>query len=178
MSVLTITDQEIKTLNFGENFAMATRTAFTDNGLDAVFSTPQDQMQAGQLSGEIVFALGGEIDTTQDPNTASLVYGSYTGTLNIKLRCQRGSNGPGFTSGVLTMLNNYAAKILAIMALRYTPNTNATFRSPYDLDNLPYYSVKYIKPLSVIPYTDYDFLQDVMDMSWEITFSIIPDDLS
>lgn len=175
MSVLTISDREIQIKNFGENFCAATRTAFEDNGVDKnIFSTPTDQNQAGVLSGEIMFALSAPIDTTQRPDTGNEIYGSYGGTLNVKVRCGRSSNGPGITPGVLTILNNIAARILAIMEIQVTPNSNATQRGPYDLSNLPYYSVKFIKPLGVTPYPDYEFLQDVIDLSWEIQFSIIP----
>lgn len=169
-----MTAREIQINNFIGNFAAATVTALEDAGLDKrIFSVPQGNNQSGAFSGEVIFSLGEPINEGQRQSDGAIVYDAYNGTLMIRLRCQRTYDGPGLTSGVLTRLGEMAAKISQVMTIQ-VGQAGATIYSPFNLDNLPYYSVKFCRPQAVTPYSDYDFGMDVLEMTWAVQFSILP----
>lgn len=173
MSNLTISTREIQINNFGENFANALRETFIGSGLDDIFSIPTDSMTQQQISGEIYFALGQGTNMGQRLDTGAVVWDTYLGTITVKLRGQRTMDGPAITPGILSQFNANGAKINAIMQIQ-GQGVAVTTRGPFDDTNLPYYSVKFIRPQAIVPYTDWDFLQDVLEMTYGVEFSINP----
>lgn len=171
---LGISNTETKINNFGENFCTALQASFMDNGLDDIFSQPVGSVAQGGVSCEIYFALGPAINIGIRPDTGSAVQDAYSGTLTIKLRSARPQDGPSaLVPGILSEHYARAARINAIMQIQDNGN-GTTVRSPFNTSNLPYYSVKFTKTQGIVPYTDWDFQQDVMEMTYALEFSIIP----
>ncbi len=89
-------------------------------------------------------------------------------------RSQRPADGPSaLVPGILSEHNAIAAKINALMQIQDN-GFGTTIRAPFDTGNLPYYSVKFIRTQGIVPYTDWDFLQDVMELTYGMEFSIRP----
>lgn len=169
----TPTDTEIKIHNFADNISTALRTCFTTNRVDNYFTIPSDQNQQGPLSGEIVTALGAGFDWGQRPDTGAEVMIGYNFTTTVKLRTQRPVDGPsGLVPSILSQHQQDAALILTLCDLNVLNNT--TVRGPFGVENLPYYSVKFFNLQGCIPYTDWDYLQDVMEITWQGQLSILP----
>ena len=169
----TPTDQEIKIHNFADNISTGARTCLTTNRLDDYFSIPSDQFQQGAKSGEIVTALGATFDWGQRPDTGAVVAIGYNFTLTIRLRSQRPPDGPsGLVPAILSQHQQDAALILTLFDLNVANNT--TVRGPFGVENLPYYSIKYLNLQGCVPYTDWDYLQDVMEITWQGQLSILP----
>ncbi len=172
----TPTDTEIKIHNFADNISTALRTCFTTNRLDNYFTIPSDQIQQGAQSGEIVTALGSAFNWGQRPDTGAVVADAYNFTVTVKLRTQRPTDGPsGLVPAILSQHQQDAALILTLTDINESPSDmNLTNRGPFGIENLPYYSVKFFNLQSCIPYVDWEFLQDVMEITWNGSFSIIP----
>lgn len=172
----TPSDQEIKIHNFADNISTAARTCLITNRLDDYFSIPNDQFQQGPSSGEIVTALGASIEWGQRPDTGAVVATAYDFTLTIRLRTQRPANGPsGLVPAILSQHQQDAALILTLFDLNVSAsNNNQTVRGPFGVENLPYYSVKNLNLQGAVPYVDWDYDQDVMEMTWNGQLSIIP----
>ena len=167
------TNQEIKIHSFADNISGAARACLITNRLDDYFSIPSDQFQQGAKSGEIVTAVGSTFDWGQRPDTGAIVAIGYNFTLTIKLRSQRPSDGPsGLVPAILSQHQQDAALILTLFDLNVANNT--TVRGPFGVENLPLYSVKYLNLQGCVPYVDWDFLQDVMEMTWQGQLSILP----
>lgn len=173
MSNLTISDTEIRINNFGENLCSALRQTFIGSGVDDIFTIPTDAISQGPISGEILFALGQGMNIGIRPDTNTTQWDEYSGTITVRLRGQRTLDGPSITSGILSEFNARAARINALMQIQ-SQGTAVTTRSPFDVLNLPYYSVKFIRPQGIVPYVDWDFNQNVMEMTYGIEFCIAP----
>lgn len=168
-----ISNQEIKIHNFADNISTGARTCLVSNGLDDYFSIPSDQFQQGPTSGEIVTALGASFDWGQRPDTGAVVAIGYNFTLTIRLRTQRPQDGPSsLVPEILSQHQQTAAQILALFDLNVSNNT--TVRGPFGVENLPYYSVKYLNLQGAVPYVDWEYNQDVMEMTWQGQLSILP----
>jgi hypothetical protein len=172
----TPSDTEIKIHNFADNISTALRTCFTTNRLDDYFSIPSDQNQQGAQSGEIVTALGASIDWNQRPDTGAIVATSYNFTTTVKLRTQRPSDGPsGLVQAILSQHQQDAALILTLCDINEQgTDMNTTVRGPLGIENLPLYSVKFFNLQSCVPYVDWDYMQDVMEITWNGQLSILP----
>lgn len=169
----TPSDTEIKIHNFGDNISTAARTCLITNRLDDYFSIPSDQFQQGASSGEIVTALGKATEWGVRPDTGSTVAISYEFTLTIKLRTQRPADGTGgLIPAILSQHQEDAALILTLFDLNV--NNNTTIRGPFGNENLPYYSIKYLNLQGAVPYVDWDYMQDVMEMTWQGELCILP----
>lgn len=172
----TPSDTEIKIHNFADNISTAARTCLITNRLDDYFSIPSDQFQQGETSGEIVTALGRAIEWGQRPDTGAIVATAYEFNLTIRLRTQRPTDGPsGLVPAILSQHQQDAALILTLFDVNFSgTNNNQMVRGPFGIENLPYYSVKFLNLQACVPYTDWDFDQDVMEITWNGSFSIIP----
>lgn len=171
--MITPSDREIEIHNFADNISTALRTCFITNRLDDYFSIPSDQFQQGASSGEIVTALGSGFDWGVRPDTGAEVIIGYNFTTTVKLRTQRPADGPsGLVPAILSQHQQTAALILTLCDLNILNNT--TLRGPFGVENLPYYSVKYFTVQGAIPYVDWEFLQDVMEITWQGQLSILP----
>lgn len=170
--MVNVSDREVQINNFGENFAAGLRQTFNASGLDDIFSIPTDGAAQGRISGEILFALGQGLNIGQRADTGDTVWDAYSGTLTIRLRGGRLYDGPSITPQVLSEFNARAARINAIMQIQ-GQGLAVTIRGPFDTGNLPFYSVKYIRPQGITPYTDWDYLQDVIEMVYGVEFSIL-----
>lgn len=171
----TPTDQEIKIHNFGDNISRAARTCLTTNRIDDYFSVPSDQAQAAAKSGEIVTAVGSTFDWGQRPDTGAIVAIGYNFTLTIRLRTQRPVDGvSGLIPAILSQHQQDAALIMTLFDLNVGADGNTTIRGPFGIENLPYYSVKFLNLQGCLPYTDWDFMQDVMEITWAGQLSILP----
>lgn len=172
----TPSDTEIKIHNFADNISTGARTCLITNRLDNYFSIPSDQFQQGPSSGEIVTALGRAIEWGQRPDTGAIVASAYEFNLTIRLRTERPADGPsGLVPAILSQHQQDAALILTLFDLNISgADCNVTVRGPFGIENLPYYSVKFLNLQGCVPYTDWDFNQDVMEMNWNGSFSIEP----
>ena len=172
----TPSNTEIQIHSFADNISTAARTCLITNRLDNYFSIPDDQDQQGAKSGEIITALGASFNWGQRPDTGAIVADAYNFVLTIRLRSQRPANGPsGLVPSILSQHQQDAALILALFAINESSaDMNTTTRGPFGVENLPYYSVKFLNLQACAPYTDWDFLQDVMEITWAGQFSIIP----
>ena len=172
----TPSDTEIKIHNFAANISGALRDCFTTNRLDNYFSIPSDQAQQGAQSGEIVTALGAAINWGQRPDTGAVVADAYNFTTTVKLRTQRPTDGPsGLVPAILSQHQQDASLILTLADINEdSAGMNTTLRGPFGVENLPYYSVKFFNLQSCVPYVDWEYLQDVMEITWQGQFSIIP----
>ena len=172
----TPSDTEIKIHNFADNISTAARTCLITNRLDDYFSIPSDQFQQAAKSGEIVTSLGAAFNWGQRPDTGAIVQDAYNFTLNIKLRSQRPMDGPsGLVPAILSQHQQDAALIMTLFDINESgTDMNTTTRGPFGIENLPYYSVKFLNLQRCVPYTDWDYMQDVMEIEWAGQLSIIP----
>lgn len=172
----TPSDTEIKIHNFADNISDALRTCFITNRLDNYFTIPSDQTQQGPQSGEIVTSLGSAFNWGQRPDTGAIVADAYNFSVTVRLRTQRPTDGPsGLVPSILSQHQQDSALILTLTDINEaSSDMNTTLRGPFGVENLPYYSVKFFNLQSCVPYVDWDFLQDVMEMTWQGQLSIIP----
>lgn len=172
----TPSDTEIKIHNFADNISTGAHSCLITNRLDNYFSIPSDQFQQGPSSGEIITSLGRAIEWGQRPDTGAIVATAYEFNLTIKLRTLRPADGPsGLVPDILSQHQQDAALILTLFDLNCAPgDMNTTLRGPFGVENLPYYSVKFLNLQGCVPYTDWDFDQDVMEINWNGSFSILP----
>lgn len=172
----TPSDTEIKIHNFADNLSTGLRTCFTTNRLDNYFTIPSDQTQQGASSGEIVTAIGSAFNWGQRPDTGAIVADAYNFTTTVKLRTQRPTDGPsGLVPSILSQHQQDAALILTLCDINEGgTDMNRTLRGPFGVENLPYYSVKFFNLQACVPYVDWDFDQDVMEMTWQGQLSILP----
>jgi hypothetical protein len=172
----TPTDTEVKIHNFADNISRGARDCMTTNRVSDYFSVPGDQFQQAERSGEVVTALGRSIEWGQRPDTGAIVATAYEFILTIRLRTLRPADGQsGLIPSILSQHQQDAALILTLFDLNLSAaNNNVTVRGPFGIENLPYYSVKFLNLQGCVPYTDWDFNQDVMEMTWNGAFSIEP----
>ncbi len=168
MGAITISDTELKLLNFDENFAAATRAVLvaSDTELSNLFSIPTESNQQQEQSGEIVFETGPATNWGQRADNGALVNDYYSGILTIRLRTNRQDNGPAITTGLLSRHNEIAAKICAILQTQHDPFS--------DMAPGGYYEIRFIRPEGRRHFTDWDFIQDVTELSFTLEWAINP----
>jgi hypothetical protein len=165
---VTISPTELSILNFDENFSAATRATLiaSDTEMQNLFTIPTESAQMAEQSGEIVFETGEALNWGIRPDTGAQVNDHYAASMRITLRTNRQDTGPGLSAGVLSRHNEIASKVCAILQVQHSPYADMTPNS--------YYSVKFIRPAGRRHFIDWDFWQDVTELSFALEFSIQP----
>lgn len=157
--------QNVKQItNFNGNFQAAVQSILKAAGYaDTFIERGRAELPESRI--EVSFSLGEAMNETQLRN-GDLEYDFFSGRLRLRIVTVRPDDQPSLLPGVDGLHSEWSAGILA------------TFREsqkPFTAANLPFYTVRTIRPLSVTPDLDPRWLEDFTAIELHIEFGIRAD---
>jgi hypothetical protein len=149
---------------FESNFERAVQAVLDGAGmLHSYIQRANDSLPDSRI--EITFA-GGEAINEAIMEDRTQVYDFYSGTLVLRIVTIRPEDQPSMIPGVATMHEEWSAHVRALLEERASPFTQV---------NLPYYTVRTIRPVGTQRDLDPKWLEDYTRMEFAMQFGIRSD---
>jgi hypothetical protein len=157
------TDQK-QVFNFENNFEIAVAGVLMAGGYgDAFIAGVDNALPASRL--EVTFETGDAMNEGALPS-GEHVYDFYSGKLSVRIVTFRPETQPSLLPGVSSLHCEWAAGVRTLLQERREPFTSA---------NLPYYTVRTIRPRSTRRELDAKWLEDYTQLEFLVEFGIRPD---
>ena len=148
-------------LNFDNNIERAVQAVLSAGGyLDSYIEGGSAELPPSRI--EVSFSTGEALNEGLLPN-GDRVYDYYSGRLSVRIVTFRPDDQPSLLPGVSTVHSEWSAGVRALLQERSAPFTS---------DNLPFYSVKTIRPLATTRDLDPRWLEDFTRLEFYIEFGI------
>lgn len=115
---------------------------------------------------EITFATGDAINETAHPTQSGHVYDFFDGRLVIRIVTVRPEDRPAMIAGVMSLHEEWAAGVRVALQER---------NSPFTTTNLPYLTIKTIRPAGTTRDLDPRWLEDYTRLEFFVQFGIRSD---
>jgi hypothetical protein len=162
---ISISEHDLALANFDENFTRAVITLLEEQGIDIAVQTG-DGGNMPESSIEVVFGLGPSTNKGKNCN-GDIVDDYFVGSnLTLTIRTYRPLDQAALVPGILRWHSELAAKIRCI----FQPH-----REAFTHDLLPYYRVKFMRPIGTRHFVDQEFEQDCTTITFEFEFAIPPE---
>jgi hypothetical protein len=157
--------------NFANNFERAGEAILEAAGLVALIQGANETLPRSRV--EVVFQRGEPLNEAILPD-GTVVYDYWSGTLTFRIVTERPETQSSLLPGVSSLHEEWAATVLSTFRQKWNPETEL-YSTPFNSTNLPYYTVKKLRPGTEARDLDPRWLEDFTRHPYFVEFGIRSD---